>query len=184
MYLTLYAFSTENWNRPSTEVKGLFQILDRVIGRELEELHANNVRLLQIGRKDRISPSIISRLEKAVELTCQNTGITLAVALDYGGRDEILEAIRRLLRDGVKAGDVNEELLGKYLYTASMPDPDLIIRTGGEERLSNFLLWQSAYAEFYSTPVYWPDFDEAHMIQALEAYSQRMRCFGGKRIIE
>ena len=180
-YLTLYAFSTENWTRPASEINGLFQLLDRVIGRELDDLHSNNVRLLQIGRKDRISPYFLNKMQKAVELTQHNTGLTLAVALDYGGRDEILHAVKSIIKSGIKAEDLNEEVLGRYLYTSRMPDPDLVIRTGGEERLSNFLLWQSAYAEFYSIPVLWPDFEESHLIEALEAYSQRKRCFGGKR---
>jgi undecaprenyl diphosphate synthase len=183
-YLTLYAFSTENWSRPLEEVTGLFQILDKVISRELSNLHANNIRLLQIGRRDRISPAIMIQMERAIELTKNNSGMTMAVALDYGGRDEIIEALRAIIRDGVRPEALNEALLSKYLYTAHMPDPDLIIRTGGEERLSNFLLWQSAYAEFYSTQVYWPDFDEAHVVEALDAYSKRKRCFGGNRSME
>ncbi len=178
-FLTIYAFSTENWSRPSKEVKGLWRILEQVIRWELEGLHKNGVRLLHIGRHDRLHPPLRKAIQEAVDLTRNNTGITLAVALDYGGRAEIVEAIQRMIRAGLDPEEVTEESLASFLYTADIPDPDLIIRTAGEMRLSNFLTWQSAFAEYYTTPAYWPDFDQEEIERALRAYSKRERRFGG-----
>jgi undecaprenyl diphosphate synthase len=167
-YLTLYAFSTENWLRPKSEVKELMQILASVIGRETKEMHKRGIRLRHLGRLDRLPG----------KLTKNNDKMTLSVAFDYGGRAEIIEATKRMLREKVSPDAVDEALVSSYLYTAGIPDPDLIIRTAGEMRLSNFLLWQSAYSEYYFAPVFWPDFDTEEVKKALLAYSQRGRNFG------
>ena len=177
-YLTLYAFSTENWERPGEEVSALLQIIKEVIHTEVAELHRKGVRLLHLGRLDRLSPELRDAICESIDLTRANTRMTLCIAFDYGGRDEILDAARAIAADGVKPEDIDEALFRRYLYTGGMPDPDLIIRTSGELRLSNFLVWQAAYAEYYSTPVYWPDFDEAEVVKALDAYAKRQRRFG------
>ena len=177
-YLTLFAFSTENWDRPDDEVRGLIEILKEVIGREVQELHRHGVRIRHLGRLDRFSAELQQTIHDSLELTKDNTGMTLNVAFDYGGRAEILDAIRRIVADGLSTEQITEKILRRYLYTSEIPDPDLIIRTAGEMRLSNFLLWQSAYAEYYVTPVLWPDFDEREAVKALSAYSQRQRRFG------
>lgn len=178
-YLTLYAFSTENWSRPKREVRGLMSILRHVIQRETQHFHENGIRLLHIGRLEGLSPRLRQQVLDAIELTQNNERMTLCVAFNYGGRAEILDAIRSLLAKRVSPDELDEALFASHLYTAGVPDPDLIIRTAGEMRVSNFLLWQAAYAEFYSTPTYWPDFDIADIDQALLAYSQRRRRFGG-----
>ena len=178
-HLTLYAFSTENWSRPRTEVKGLFGILAQVIDRESAALHEKGVKLGHLGRIDGLSQELQAKVRRAVDMTKNNTRLTLSIAFDYGGRAEILEAVRRIIREGTKPEDVTEALFSSYLYTAELPDPDLIIRTAGEMRLSNFLIWQSAYSEYYSTPILWPDFDVDEIDKALVAYSQRERRFGG-----
>lgn len=178
-YLTLYAFSTENWRRPTSEVNELMLILTRVIRRETKALHEKDVRLRHLGRLDRLAPRLQEQVRYAVDLTKDNTGLTLSIAFDYGGRAEILEAVRRIIRENVPPERIDEMLFSSYLYTAGLPDPDLIVRTAGEMRLSNFLLWQSAYSEFYTTPVFWPDFDETEIRKALVAYSERERNFGG-----
>ena len=177
-YLTLFAFSTENWARPTNEVEVLLDILREVIGREAQLLHEQGVRIRHVGRLDRLSPQLREAIVESVELTKDNGGLTLSVAFDYGGRAEILNAVKRILEDAVTPGEITEKLFRQYLYTTETPDPDLIIRTSGEMRLSNFLLWQSAYAEYYTTPVYWPDFDEREVVRALEAYGNRRRRFG------
>jgi undecaprenyl diphosphate synthase len=177
-YLTLYAFSTENWLRPKSEVKELMQILASVIGRETKEMHKRGIRLRHLGRLDRLPGKLQEEVLKSVELTKNNDKMTLSVAFDYGGRAEIIEATKRMLREKVSPEAVDEALVSSYLYTAGIPDPDLIIRTAGEMRLSNFLLWQSAYSEYYFTPVFWPDFDTEEVKKALLAYSQRGRNFG------
>ena len=178
-YLTIYAFSTENWSRPPREVRGLWSLLSQVIARERDELHRNGVRLLHIGRRDRLDPRLQKSIDEAMELTKNNSRITLSVALDYGGRCEIVQAVKRMLVAGVKPEEVTEECLSSFLDTAELPDPDLVIRTAGEVRMSNFLIWQAAYAEYYATPVYWPDFHDEEIQKALMAYSQRQRRFGG-----
>lgn len=178
-YLTLYAFSTENWRRPGLEVSGLFHILAEMIDRETKVLHKKGVKLAHLGKVDELAPELRDKVRKAIELTKNNTGMTLSIAFDYGGRTEILEAVRRIIYDSVPAEDITESLFGSYLYTADVPDPDLIIRTAGEMRLSNFLIWQAAYGEFYSTPTLWPDFGEKEIEKALIAYSRRERRFGG-----
>ena len=177
-YLTIYAFSTENWGRPPEEVKGLLFILDEVLDRELAELHKQGVRLWHIGRLEGIAPSTQKKVRDAIEMTKNNTRLTLNVAFNYGGRAEIVHAIQQMLADGVTAGQITEELIGRYLYTAGQPDPDLIIRTAGELRVSNFLLWQGAYAEYYAADVYWPDFDKEEFRRALEHFASRERRFG------
>ena len=176
--LTIYAFSTENWGRPEAEVRGLMTILESVIDRELAELHENGVRLRHIGRLEGINKILQRKVRQAIELTKDNDQLTLNVAFNYGGRDEILEACRKMLRDGVSPDDVDEALFDQYLYTAGQPDPDLIVRTSGEFRVSNFLLWQGAYSEYYVTPTYWPDFNRAELEKALDYYARRERRFG------
>ena len=178
-YLTFFAFSTENWSRPRREVEAILRIAGRVIERELATLHKNGVRLVHLGGLDRISPELRRRVQEAIELTKDNRRLTVCLAFNYGGRAEIVDAIRRIAADGVPAGEIDESLVSCYLNTNDLPDPDLVIRTAGEMRLSNFLIWQAAYAEYYSTPVYWPDFDEAEIDLALETYAQRSRRFGG-----
>lgn len=177
-YLTLYAFSTENWKRPRAEVKELMQILASVIGRETEEMHKRGIKLRHLGRLDRLPERLQEQVRQSIELTKNNDKMTLSVAFDYGGRAEIVEATRRMISDRVSPDAINEDLFSKYLYTDGIPDPDLIIRTAGESRLSNFLLWQSAYSEYYFTPVFWPDFDAEEVRKALVAYSKRARNFG------
>ena len=176
--LTIYAFSTENWGRPQDEVRGLIGIFEEVISREVSELHKNGVKLRHLGVLEGISDQFKQAVYSAIELTKHNTRITLNVAFNYGGRAEILDAIRRLIHDQVPPEKLDEALFASYLYSAGLPDPDLIIRTAGEMRLSNFLIWQSAYAEYYSTPTYWPDFDKQELYNALVAFSQRHRRFG------
>jgi undecaprenyl diphosphate synthase len=179
--LTIYAFSTENWKRPEEEVKGLMSIFARVIDRELGELHREGVQLRHVGRLEGISDNLRAKVHQAIDLTKNNERIILNVAFNYGGRAEIVDAVRRIIRDGIRAEEVTEDLIGHYLYTTDCPDPDLIIRTSGEFRTSNFLLWQAAYAEYYVTPTYWPDFDKDELYKALLTYSQRDRRFGEVR---
>jgi undecaprenyl diphosphate synthase len=178
-YLTLYAFSTENWSRPRREVRALMSLVGRVIKREIKELNERGVRLVHLGHLENLSPSLRRQVIDAIDLTKGNTEMTVAVAFDYGGRAEIVDAVRRIISDGLSPAQVDEETVSSYLYTAGMPDPDLVIRTAGEMRLSNFLIWQAAYAEYYSTPVYWPDFGPENMEEALRAYAKRERRFGG-----
>ena len=176
--LTLYAFSTENWGRPKSEVRGLLSIFERMIDRELPELHKEGVQLHHIGRLEHVSPKFRQKVLAAVELTKNNQRLILNIAFDYGGRAELVDAIRRIVTDGVPAEQIDEALVSHYLYTVNCPDPDLIIRTSGEMRLSNFLIWQAAYAEIYMTPTLWPDFDKGELYKALEAYNERERRFG------
>ncbi|MEI7988797.1 MAG: isoprenyl transferase [Chloroflexota bacterium] len=178
-YLTLYAFSTENWTRPQDEVQGLMQILSDAIERELKELHDQGVQIRHIGDPSRLNPTLWKRIENAIELTKKNDRLTLSVALNYGGRAEIIHAIQAMMLDGHKPEDINEALISQYLYTKDIPDPDLIIRTSGELRVSNFLIWQGAYSEWYVTPTFWPDFDKEEYRRALETYTSRERRFGG-----
>jgi undecaprenyl diphosphate synthase len=177
--LTIYAFSTENWRRPPEEVTGLMRLLAQRIDREAAELHRNNVQIRHVGVLDGIQPRLSERVRAAVELTRANTGLILNVAFNYGARHEIARAVRRMLAQGVLAQDVTEELIDQHLDTAGLPDLDLIIRTGGEMRLSNFLLWQAAYAEYYSTPICWPDFGREELLQAFAEFARRVRRFGG-----
>jgi undecaprenyl diphosphate synthase len=181
-YLTLYAFSIENWKRPKKEVAGLMQLLELYIQKEVAELDKNNVRLVVIGRVHDLPASAQRALARAIETLKDNTGLTLVVALSYGGRAEITDATRQIAR-AVKAGqldvaDIDEALISRHLYTHGIPDPDLLIRTSGEMRVSNFLLWQISYAEIYVTETLWPDFRRAELLKALEDYSKRHRRFG------
>jgi undecaprenyl diphosphate synthase len=176
--LSIYAFSTENWGRPPEEVSGLMRLLGLTIQRQLNDLNKNGVRILHSGRMEGINPELQKQILNALEVTRNNERITLNVAFNYGGRAEILDAVRHMIQDGVRPENLSEELLSSYLYTANLPDPDMIIRTGGEWRLSNFLIWQAAYAEYYTTPTYWPDFDESELDKALVEYSRRERRFG------
>jgi undecaprenyl diphosphate synthase len=183
-YLTLYAFSTENWSRPDSEVKALFQLLEDFIDRELELLHNNKVRFHIIGERRRIQKDLLAKLESTEKDTRDYDNLTLNIALSYGGRQEILNAVR-LLADDIKKekispSDINEDLFSSKLYTRGQPDPDLVIRTSGEMRVSNFLLWQISYAEFYVTETLWPDFDENELNKAIEEYNKRDRRFGGR----
>ena len=178
-YVTLYGFSTENWSRPEYEVDGLFHLLEEIIDRESLELHKNGIRLCHIGRLEGLSSGLQQSVNRAAELTRNNTGMTVNVAFNYGGRSEILDAVRRLVSEQVPPEKIDEKLFGDYLYTAGLPDVDLVIRTGGEIRISNFLMWQAAYSEYYFTPVLWPDFSAEELDKALLAYSQRQRRFGG-----
>lgn len=177
-YVTFYAFSTENWNRPPEEVQGIFGILESVIATEARELHKNGVRILHIGRADGLSPKLQKSINRGIKLTAGNTGMTLGFAFNYGGRAEIVDAARKFITSGEPVDSLDEKSFAKYLYTAGLPDVDLVIRTGGEIRTSNFLIWQAAYSEYYFTPVLWPDFNEVELDKALEAYSQRQRRFG------
>ena len=178
-FVTLYAFSTENWSRPDDEVTGLLQLLEQVIGEESRELHKNNVRIRHVGSLKGISEELKLAIKEAIELTADNTGLTVGVAFNYGGRAEILDATRRIIESGISPKDLDEKLFAQYLYTAGFPEVDMVIRTGGEYRISNFLIWQAAYSEYYFTPVLWPDFNEEHLKQALLTFAQRQRRFGG-----
>ncbi len=177
-YLTIYAFSTENWGRPSDEVDALISIMLDVIGPESENLHELGVRIRHIGSLDRLPENLREAIRNSIAMTERNERLTLCVAFNYGARTEILNAARKMMSDGVDPGDVDEATFSAYLDTAGMPDPDLIIRTAGEMRLSNFLLWQAAYSEFYCTSALWPDFDEVEVEKALESYARRERRFG------
>jgi undecaprenyl diphosphate synthase len=177
-YLTIYAFSTENWGRPPEEVQGLMFILQDVIDRELGELHKEGVQLRHIGRLERLDPKLQKKVLDAIELTKDNDKLVLNVAFNYGGRDEIVCAMQKIINDGVPAADVTDELVSQYLFTAGVPDPDLIIRTSGELRISNFLIWQAAYSEWYITPTFWPDFDKEEYRRALEDFASRDRRYG------
>jgi len=177
-YLTLYAFSTENWNRPKAEVAGLLNLLARRIGRDAQLCHQQNMRLIYLGRMNKLSQKLREKVEAAIELTKDNTGLTICLAFDYGGRDEIVRAVRRIISANVSSDKVDEFVFSQYLYTSDIPNPDLIIRTGGEIRLSNFLLWQAAYSELYFTPVLWPDFGQEDIEEALSEYKRRERRFG------
>jgi undecaprenyl diphosphate synthase len=181
--LTLYAFSIENWKRPLSEVSTLMQLLKEYLNRELANIHKNNIRFRTIGRTEELDPSVRAELEKGIERTRGNTGMTFNVALNYGGRAEIVDAVNRLLNNGGRElaanGAISEQDFARYLYTAGQPDPDLLIRTSGELRISNFLLWQIAYAEIWVTDTLWPDFDKSHLYEAIIAFQKRERRYGG-----
>jgi len=181
-YLTLYAFSTENWFRPKKEVDILMRILLSALKSELETMQKNNIKLQTVGGISTLPGVILEELERVVEQTSQNTGMVLTLALSYGGREELV-SMAKVLAEKVKNGliheqDIDESVVNEHLYTAEMPDVDLLIRTSGEMRISNFLLWQSAYAELYFTERYWPDFREEHLLEALTDYQNRERRFG------
>lgn len=176
--LTLYAFSTENWNRPKSEIKGLFHLLKLFIKKELGHLHKNNVKVNIIGRLSELPIDIVKLVKEATEKTSKNTGMILNIALNYGGRQEIVDAVNKIITEGTYK-KVDEKIFEKYLYTIGLPSPDLIIRTSGENRISNFLLWQSAYSEFYTTETLWPDFKKKNLTEAISEYQKRNRRFGG-----
>ncbi|HLA45278.1 MAG TPA: isoprenyl transferase [Aggregatilineales bacterium] len=176
--LTIYAFSTENWGRPPREVAFLMRILETVIDRELNELHASGVQLRHIGHLDGLQPHLQEKVRQAVERTRNNDRLILNVAFNYGGRDEIVHAVRRIVADGIPAEQIDETLMDYYLFTAGQADPDMVVRTSGEMRVSNFLIWQGAYSEYYITPTYWPDFDREELLKALHVFSNRERRFG------
>lgn len=178
-YLTLYAFSTENWSRPSAEVDGLMRILSEVIGRETDNLHRQGAQIRHLGRMEGISDNLQRKIRDAVELTRNNTRVTVAIAFNYGGRADIVDAVRSLIQKEVDPSDITEQLIADHLSTKGMPDPDLIIRTAGEWRLSNFLIWQAAYSEYWTTSDFWPDFGPEHLRKAIHDFGRRERRFGG-----
>jgi len=177
-YLTLYAFSTENWSRPESEVKGIMSLISENINEAINVAQKSNIRIKHLGTPDRLPTEIRQKASQVVEMTCNNTGLTVNIAFNYGGRSEIVSAVRRIIDAKIPPDDIDENTFSQFLYTAGMPDPDLFIRTGNEMRLSNLLIWQSAYAELYFTPVLWPDFDQAEFEKALLVYSKRQRRFG------
>ncbi len=176
--VTLYAFSTENWRRPREEVDGLLDLLREALDKEVDKLHQNGVQLRHIGDLTPLSDDLKASIRHAVELTRNNDRLIANIAFNYGGRDEIVRAVRAIIAEGVPAEAISDEVIAAHLDTAGLPDPDLIIRTSGEMRLSNFLLWQAAYAEFYVTPVLWPDFGEEAFYEALQSFARRKRRFG------
>lgn len=176
--LTVYAFSTENWGRPKEEVDGLMNILETVIDNELRDLHKQGVQVRHIGDLEKLAPALRQKVLDGVALTKENTNLTLNIAFNYGGRDEILHAVQAILRENRDPDDVSLDTIAQHLYTAGLPDPDLIIRTSGEFRVSNFLIWQSAYSEWYVTDTFWPDFNKDQFKKALDAYADRDRRFG------
>jgi len=178
-YLTAYAFSAENWRRPKEEVEGLLQLIERAARDELATLHRNNVRWLVMGRLDELPDGLRSALNDGVESTKGNTGITLILAVNYGGRAEIVDAARRLVRDAIPESEITEDAMSERMYQPQVPDPDLMIRTGGEMRWSNYLIWQAAYAELVVCPESWPDFDEDCLIRSILEFQSRHRKFGG-----
>ncbi len=178
-YLTFYAFSTENWSRPKAEVSGLMNILSDVIDREMAELHKEGARLLHIGHLNGLSEGLQKKVRHAIELTKDNQQINIVLAFNYGGRDEIIHAIKAILEDGILPAHVDEELVSQYMFTNGIPDPDLVIRTSGEQRTSNFLTWQSVYSEWYFPGVYWPDFNETELQKAIKIFQERDRRYGG-----
>ncbi|MDR3188728.1 MAG: isoprenyl transferase [Prevotellaceae bacterium] len=181
-YLTLYTFSTENWNRPKLEVNALMSLLVDAIEKEAATLNRHNIRLVTIGNASTLPPKVQDKLSETIRSTEKNTGLTLVIALSYSGRWDVTAAARQMCRDvaqgKLSADDVNEALLSSYLSTADIPDPDFFIRTGGDLRVSNFLLWQIAYSELYFTPVLWPDFGKQHFVEALKEFQKRERRFG------
>jgi undecaprenyl diphosphate synthase len=176
--LSVYAFSTENWGRPRAEVDGLMRLFWETIRSDLEKLHRDGVRLRHLGRLYDLSPDIQDAVRDSMEVTRNNTRIGLNVCFNYGGRAELVDAVRQIIADGKRVDAITEELIGSYLYTRDLPDPDMVIRTAGEMRVSNFLLWQSAYSEYYATSTLWPDFGRDDLVQALESFRQRQRRFG------
>jgi undecaprenyl diphosphate synthase len=177
-YMTIYAFSTENWGRPREEVDGILHILEDVIDRELDELAKEGTQLRHIGHLDSLSPTLRQKVLKAIEYTRNNDRLVLSLAFNYGGRDEIVCAIRQMMEEGIRPEDITNDMVSQHLFTAGIPDPDLIIRTSGEMRISNFLIWQGAYSEWYVTPTFWPDFDRDELRKALVDYSNRDRRYG------
>jgi undecaprenyl diphosphate synthase len=178
-YLSLYAFSTENWRRPSLEVQGLMTLLGEFLDREVDNLIKENVRIRHLGSFDGISSHLAHKINQAVARTQHCTRITLGVAFNYGGRQDIVSAVRQIVANGTPASQITEELISQHLSSHDIPDPDFIIRTSGEWRLSNFLIWEAAYSEYWTTPVFWPDFTPQHLQQAIDDYGKRDRRYGG-----
>jgi undecaprenyl diphosphate synthase len=178
-YVTFYGFSTENWNRPEAEVQGLFKLVEHFVDEQLHKIHEKNIRILHIGRLEGLPDSLQNAIKKATSLTANNSGMTLGIAWNYGGRAEIVDAITKLMADPDRPQQLDEKSFARYLYTGDMPDVDLIIRTANEMRLSNFLLWQAAYSEYHFTDVLWPDFGKKDIDKALLEYRKRNRRFGG-----
>jgi undecaprenyl diphosphate synthase len=178
-YVTLYGFSSENWSRPEEEVSGLFNLLEERIDQETAELHREGVKMRHLGRLNELPSGVQSAIERACKLTQNNTRMVLNIAWNYGGRIELLDTARKLVEEKIPAVEIDEIQFSNHLYTAGMPDVDLVIRTGGELRISNFLLWQAAYAEYYFTKILWPDFTPKQVERALAAYERRQRRFGG-----
>ena len=177
-YVTLYAFSTENWNRPVSEVRSLMSLFESATDRDIRELDENGIQIRHLGRLEGLSRLLRQKIERAIQTTQHNDRLIVNIALNYGGRVEVVDAVREIVREGVPPQEITEETISAHLGTASCPDPDLIIRTAGEMRMSNFLIWQAAYAEYYVTDTYWPDFDKEELYKALLAYGQRKRRFG------
>ncbi len=178
-HLTFYAFSTENWNRPEDEISGLMQLLAEFIETEIQELHKEGARLLHIGHLDGLGPVLKKKVEDAIELTKDNDRIDVVLAFNYGGRDEIICAVKKLIEAGTPSEAIDVQSMSEAMFTAGLPDPDLVIRTSGEMRLSNFLTWQTVYSEWAFPQVYWPDFTEDHLKQIVEDFSKRERRYGG-----
>ncbi len=182
--LSIYAFSTENWSRPRAEVRALMRLFHETMQREIDEMHARGVRIVVSGRRDDLSPRMLERIDAAMARTRDNRNGVLNVCLNYGGRAEIVDAVRRIVSEGVPSDAIDEPAISARMYQPELPDPDLIIRTAGEHRVSNFLLWQGAYAEMYVTQTLWPDFDRPDLEEALNAYASRVRRFGGRPATE
>ncbi|NMB61080.1 MAG: isoprenyl transferase [Chloroflexi bacterium] len=179
-YLTIYAFSTENWSRPKDEVDGLMDIFADLLEREVPELHDQGVQIRHLGKIEDLSPTLQKKLLNAIDFTKENDKLVLCIALNYGGRDEIVQAVRKIISEGITADKVNPQVIADHLFTAGIPDPDLIIRTSGEVRTSNYLVWQSAYSEWLFTATLWPDFDKENLRKAILEYNTRTRKFGGR----
>lgn len=177
--LTVYAFSTENWKRSEEEVSGLMKLAVEYYEKEIDELHENNVKTRIIGDPERLPKAVREATAMGIEKTKNNTGLILNIALNYGGRDEIVHAVREMVKAGLTPDEITEESISTYLYTAGLPDPDIMLRTGGEKRLSNFMLWQNSYAEFIFDDIWWPDFDADALYRIIETYQQRDRRYGG-----
>ncbi|MDD2522339.1 MAG: polyprenyl diphosphate synthase [Anaerolineaceae bacterium] len=178
-HITFYAFSTENWNRPEDEIKGLMALLAEFLETQLRELHEEGARLIHIGHLDGLAPSLRKKVEDAIELTRNNERIDVILAFNYGGRDEIVSAIKKLINSGVSADQVDTKMVSDAMFTAGIPDPDIVIRTSGEKRTSNFLTWQTVYSEWFFPEVYWPDFSGEDLLKILAEFSKRDRRFGG-----
>lgn len=178
-HVTAYAFSSENWNRPDPEVRGLMTLLAENLRARSDSLNTRDIKLRHIGRLERLPSDLQDIISGIIDKTQDNTGLDVSLAFDYGGRQEILEATQAIIRDGIPQDSVDSELFQSYLYTSGTPDPDLIIRTAGEQRISNFLLWQSAYSEYYAADCYWPDFDDQEFMKAIVAFQSRKRKYGG-----
>ena len=177
-YLTVYAFSTENWKRKKEEVEFLMGLLAKTLSNELDEMHKENVKIKFLGDVEKLNSELIKIVRNAEEKTKNNTGVNLNIAFNYGARDEITNAVKAIIKSGINAEEITEETVSKYLYTRDIPDPDLLIRTGGEKRISNYLLWQLAYSELYVTDTFWPDFDRNELDKAIKEYEHRNRRFG------